>query len=444
MYCEDSSVDVTNCVFADNTAEDGAGVLNLRSSESGESCPVFTNCVFSENVANISQGYGGGLFLRSSVYPISARLTNCTFYGNQAYHGGGMINHLCNNMPVSNCIFWGNTATVSSQIFSYYEYDGCKPTFSYCDIEDSYIGNGYVKEDGTGKKLGSDGGGNIDADPDFDTADPYWPVGPDLAWATTDDSLMLGADSACINVADYYATPRMDITGRLRTDVSANPDMGAYESGYKKVIVVMCFIDETLIESYYDDEDEYDDDLGAYNDLLASLPTNDYSIIKAGCIVPPHDCEGCNENIADVLPDSFFYEPDEPFPPDILDPGEAPVYLPEGLSVAKCSRPPSIDELFVHFHRIRDGLIPDCAMLLADGSPSLDGFYGDGLAFCDLYLQTCDPWLENWLKIYGLDPEEALYADPEDQTFGSTDQQDPDNERWIKAITDEISDFLSQ
>ena len=415
MYCEDSSVDVTNCIFADNTSRDGAGVFSLRYGGSGESCLVFSNCVFSENIAsNVS----GGIVL-ISFFPMSAELTNCTFYGNQAFQAGGMASTLC-NMPVTNCIFWGNTADVtdSNQIYTYYEDDDWKPSFSHCDIQDSNGSGEYWDSE-----LGGDGGGNIDADPNF--ADPCDPNGVDNVWATDDDGLMLGPDSPCINAADFWKPVWTDVTGRIRTDISPYPDMGAYESSYK-VILVMCFIDQAHDDSYYDDPDWpelpniYDTDLGNFNDLLASLPTNDYSIIKAGCIVPPYYEP---YSIADVLPDGFFDPCD---PPQILWPEEVPV----GLSIAECDPEPDGDELIAHFHRIREGKGPDGVINLASYTWSMYGLWGLGEGYRDEF----KPWLNDWLEDHGLDPtgNDVFY------------KNEFSDERWIKAITEEVNYFLAQ
>ena len=149
-------------------------------------------------------------------YSSGPTVTNCTFSGNSATWGGGMYN-LGSSPIVSNCILWGNTAYQDDEIYN----SSSTPVISYCDI----TGCGSSGA-GWDTALGTDGGGNIDAEPMF---------------ADADGRLLPG--SPCIDAGDNTAVP-----GSVTTDFDGNPrfmddpetadtgngtppivDMGAYE-----------------------------------------------------------------------------------------------------------------------------------------------------------------------------------------------------------------------
>ena len=418
-YCYCDRPIISNCLFAGNSSI-GGGAIGIIGDYDIHVSPSITNCVFTDNAAN---GGGGAIIIFGGI--TSAQVINCTFFDNHAYIGGALATDDC-KMQASNCIFWANTATYNDQIYSYYEYDCWKPPFSHCDIQDSN-GSGENWD----SSLGIDAGGNIDADPNF--TDPCDGDGADDIWATADDGLVPGPKSPCINAADFWLPPpTTDVTSRVRTTISPYPDIGAYESKYK-IMLVMCFADETWDQSYYDDLDEYLTDMDDFNDLLAGFPyyATDYSILKAGCIVPPfynplEPPEKYWHNIADVLPAGFFVDPSDP--PLVLPPEDEPV----GLSIAECNRPPSGDELIEHFHRIRDGRAPDCILRLADNTAPLVGFYGDVLE--NGYIYEFKPWLKEWLKDHSLDPTDTDVL-PEKVHFS--------DERWIKAVIEDVNEIVN-
>ena len=133
-------------------------------------------------------------------------------------------------------------------------------------------------------------------------------------------------------------------------------------------------------------------------------------------------------NIGDVLPQSYFNPPD---PPAVLPPDNE---LVPGISVAECTRPPTGDELIAHFHRIRDGVVPDCILRLADATTPLVGFRGD---LESPYFDEFKPRLKQWLQYHGLDPADPKVL-PLEVEFG-----DP-WEQWINAITVEVTSVVSQ
>ncbi len=87
-----------------NATDRGGGMYNRSAS------PIVTNCSFANNSAE----FGGGMH---NISYLSPTVTNCTFANN---HGGAIYNGCaamyCGNISeplVTNCILWGNTAGTS-------------------------------------------------------------------------------------------------------------------------------------------------------------------------------------------------------------------------------------------------------------------------------------------------------------------------------------------
>jgi len=242
-----SNPTVINCTFSSNTVSFfGGGMYNTAGSS-----PTVTNCTFSENTAR----YGGGMQNRS--INTSPTVTNCTFNGNiSTFNGGGMANDVGSSPTLINCILWGNMATIGDhEIFN----ASSIPRITFCDIAGS---GGSAAWDAS---LGTDGGGNIDADPNFvrqpdDGGDGFGddPSTPNVDEGANDDfgDLRLSPGSPCIDAGDNSAVPAdafdldgdgdltepipFDLDGLARfiddpltpdTGVGTPPivDMGAYE-----------------------------------------------------------------------------------------------------------------------------------------------------------------------------------------------------------------------
>jgi hypothetical protein len=135
IYCRDSHLEVTNCIFKENMAQGGSAAVG-----GGAYClyssPTFENCEFIGNQAN---GQGGGVISTNYSSPsffncqfrgnqsddngggmccsgdtpgaYSPTLTGCTFEGNQGLRGSGLYCYSDGSPTLVNCTFSGNQAT---------------------------------------------------------------------------------------------------------------------------------------------------------------------------------------------------------------------------------------------------------------------------------------------------------------------------------------------
>jgi len=158
------------------------------------SSPTLTNVTFSGNSAF---RFGGGMF---NYYPSSPTLTNVTFSNNLADSGGGMYNRDRSHPSLTNVILWGNIATTTL---------ASTPLISHTLIQGSG-GSGA----GWDTNLGTDGGGNIDADPLFVDA--------------PNDDMHLKEGSPAIDSGGDGSCPLTDLDGVPRPQ-GEGCDMGAFE-----------------------------------------------------------------------------------------------------------------------------------------------------------------------------------------------------------------------
>jgi len=197
-----SSPTLINCTFSGNTASFAGGGM----SNDAASNPTMVNCAFIGNTA----GGGGGMYNEASL----PTLTNCTFSGNTASVGGGMSNN-ASAPTLANCILWGDSPNEITNNTS-------TPAISYSDVAGS---GGSAAWDAM---LGTDGGGNIAADPLFMDAD--------LRLQGTSPSIDAG-DNTALGLAgiltDLDSQPRFeDMIAIVDTGNGSAPivDMGAYEA----------------------------------------------------------------------------------------------------------------------------------------------------------------------------------------------------------------------
>jgi hypothetical protein len=280
MYSYDSNPTLTDVVFTNNDAYRGGGMFNENDSD-----PVLTNVVFSGNTAGSSGGgmssfinsdpaltnvvfsgnhsddLGGGMY----GYQSDAALTNVTFSGNTAVTGGGMRNYNGSYLALYNCVLWGNSATSSGDQIANLT---STPTIYYSLVQGSGgSGSGWDTD------LGTDGGGNIDADPQF-----VDPDGADDTVGTLDDNLRLEGDSPAVDAGDNgwlvatsdldYHVRRVDMP-RADTGSGVAPivDMGAYEAH-------VLYVDERAPQTSAEDGSSWADAYLIVQDALSAAAAN--------------------------------------------------------------------------------------------------------------------------------------------------------------------------
>ncbi len=189
VYNVNSHPTLRRAIFRENTASKGGGMFNDYSS------PVLINALFVGNRAND----GGGLYNQNGS---DIQMRSATLSGNHATSVGGAVANFNSNPTIINAILWGNSASISSEMYNYFS----NPSISYSDIQGGYEGEG-----------------NLDADPLF----------ADLA----NGDLHLGEGSPAIDAGSNDAVSGIptDLEGNERVqdgnnDSNSIVDMGAYEA----------------------------------------------------------------------------------------------------------------------------------------------------------------------------------------------------------------------
>ena len=228
-----SSPVLTNVTFSGNRANwDGGGMHTFT--DGGTSSPVLTNVTFSGNWAGeegggmVSATYLPGFSSGGTINPV---LTNVTFSGNRAGGNGGAMYNLgyggtCRPV-LTNGVLWGNSASSGDVMYN----DDAAPTIAHSLVEGGWDGSGVANDNSTV----TDGGGNIDADPQF-----VAPITATAAPTASGDYRLLGSSPAVDagNTLSVTATTDRDGHSRLRdgdSDGAATVDMGAYE--YQRIYV---------------------------------------------------------------------------------------------------------------------------------------------------------------------------------------------------------------
>jgi hypothetical protein len=225
-----SSPHITNTVFTGNEAVTAGGAIT-NNGEDGTSSPRIANCLFVNNSAN---GFGGAIRNNGGDQndgPISSpSIVTSTFVNNSAFQGGALFNRgVDTDTPsLTNVVLHGNTASDrGDQIAN----NGVTLTVGHTLLEGGLQG---ISGGSTSSTV--DGGGNLDAGPQF--VDESAPAGPDGTLGTADDGLLLRPGSPAVDAGDNSAIPSGVTTDLLGTDRTQDSDgdgtatvtMGAYET----------------------------------------------------------------------------------------------------------------------------------------------------------------------------------------------------------------------
>lgn len=212
-----TTLQLTNVAFNNNSAHGGGAIYYFVQSENCHT--TLSNVTFSGNIAG---GSGGAMFFVSAVISAETTLTNVTFNANQAStESGGAIysdRPPGNVLTLRNVILWGDIAPLGQgPEIAYAAYANGTPVAT---IDHSIVKGSGGSGAGWHASFGTDGGGNLDADPRLGA----------LAYnhgAT--QTLVPGSGSPAIDAGNGTGCPSYDQRGILRPQGAAC-DIGAVET----------------------------------------------------------------------------------------------------------------------------------------------------------------------------------------------------------------------
>ncbi|MBN1124224.1 MAG: hypothetical protein JXA82_04390 [Sedimentisphaerales bacterium] len=232
IYSQEGDLEIIGCTFIKNIANGGGAVLHNQDNAFCDRCRFYLNwgwdvgggvyvnagdldllnCIFTGNFA---EDWGGGaVWYRSGTL----ELVNCTLAGNKASDGGDGIYNKGNSLTIVNSIIRDVIDT----------YGGTPPLVFFSNISDDWWGG----IQGTGTDMH-----NIDVDPMFirnpnDGGDGWWR-------GDNDDlgDLHLLRGSPCIDAGNNtYVLTDLDLDGNPRI-TNRTVDIGAYEFHCKSTII---------------------------------------------------------------------------------------------------------------------------------------------------------------------------------------------------------------
>jgi len=134
LLCFRGNPKISNNIITLNHAGYGAGIVVDYSGA------IIKNNIVAENTAGTSYGGGGFYTIGNDTEPII--IENNTIVGNHSGTTGGGLRLYSSIVTARNNIIWGNTQNSSGQIFG-----GSTSSFTYCDVEGGFTGEGNINED---------------------------------------------------------------------------------------------------------------------------------------------------------------------------------------------------------------------------------------------------------------------------------------------------------
>jgi predicted outer membrane repeat protein len=226
-----------NCGFYGNSAGGnggGWGGAALQKSDGGNVKVSYVGCVFSGNTAT-NQGGATASFARTITPPavlppiLEPEFTNCTFFGNSAGQSGGAAyfdgfvfdGAEMLHSRIENSILYGDSAVSSGSEVS----NSGVNLVAYSLIQGSGGSGG-----GWDASIGTDGGNNTDANPQFtNSADPD---GADNVPGNSDDGLFPTSTSPVVDTGNSAAAGLAGVTSDFANNARVQGpvvDRGAYE-----------------------------------------------------------------------------------------------------------------------------------------------------------------------------------------------------------------------
>ncbi len=213
-----SNPTIVGSTFSGNSSNNGGAAFHDTSgATAGTSSATYANDTFSGNSVS---AYGGAIYNRITSGSGTVTLINTTFSGNNADAGGGAIaDYSVGGSPtfnVTNSILWGDTSLPGTEELVLVSET---PTFKNSVVKGSG-GSGAWNA-----AFGTDGGGNLDADPKLGTLKDNGGNTPTRLPGASGSAIDSGLDSACaaapVNASDQRGVARPSGT---------HCDIGAVES----------------------------------------------------------------------------------------------------------------------------------------------------------------------------------------------------------------------
>jgi predicted outer membrane repeat protein len=193
---ESVSTVIKNSQFISNRCDGAGGAIYMYGGWPSTTPPVIENCLFAGNHVAQSQvdaETGGAIF---SGIDAGITIRNSTFVGNTSSNGTWGKCMAALNADIRNCIFWDNGWP--------YTFSLSGGTITHCDVQHGLP----VEWDPT------DGGGNIDDDPNF--------------YSASAGNYHVRLSSPCVDSGTSSNAPAYDLDGFARPQ-SGGYDMGCYE-----------------------------------------------------------------------------------------------------------------------------------------------------------------------------------------------------------------------
>ncbi|MDF1697022.1 MAG: discoidin domain-containing protein [Saprospiraceae bacterium] len=157
MLNVNSSPTITNCFFYNNTAFYGGGIYNYDFSS-----PHISNCIISNNSSTF---WGGGMY---NYQYSSPEIINCLFYENATgASGGAIVNAIVSSPIITNSTLTDNTAVIDGGGIS--NFDISYPMLTNCILwnNGTEISGSMANVDYSDVQGGYSGTSNVDLDPLF-------------------------------------------------------------------------------------------------------------------------------------------------------------------------------------------------------------------------------------------------------------------------------------